>query len=419
MKEIRFVDVGEGITEGHVVKWLVKDGDKVKEDQPLFQIETDKAVVSIPAPIDGYVKIAAKEGTDVHLGDLVAAVGTQDEISKVVTVSVQSTKASPAAQTSTQAVQAQQNVQATAEKNPGEVIATPAVRKLARDLGIDITKVKGTGPGGRILESDLKAYGNQNVQASPQQTQKQASGFSAALEAMHKDQIERVPLSQTRKAIAKNMEASWTIPRAVHMDLIDATSLYNIVAREKDRVMKEENTKLTFLPFIIKATINALKENPNFNASYDSEKLEIIRKNYYNIGLAAEAPDGLKVVVIKGADKKNIIEIAKEIEDLSNKIKNQTITIDEMKDSTFSITNIGSLGGGFLSVPMINYPDVAILGIHLIRDMPVVKDGNIVIGKVLPYSISFDHRVVDGAEAVKFGNAIKSYIEDPEFLEML
>ncbi|MGC8669778.1 MAG: dihydrolipoamide acetyltransferase family protein [Candidatus Micrarchaeia archaeon] len=414
MKEIKFVDVGEGITEGHVVKWLVKDGDKVKEDQPLFQIETDKAVVSIPSPIDGYVKIAAKEGTDVHLGDLVAAVGTQDEISKISTIPAGSNEGALTKTPSAQTPQKEEIKQA----SPEAVIATPAVRKLARDLGIDITKVKGTGPGGRVLESDLRAYNTSGPQASPT-VQKVAAGFSASLENAHKDQIERIPLSQTRKAIAKNMEASWTIPRAVHMDLIDATSLYNIVAREKDRAAKEENTKLTFLPFIIKATIQALKENPNFNASYDSEKLEIIRKKYYNIGLAAEAPDGLKVVVIKDADKKNIIEIAKEIEELSSKIKNQTITIDEMKDSTFSITNIGSLGGGFLSVPMINYPDVAILGIHLIRDMPVVKEGSITIGKVLPYSISFDHRVVDGAEAVKFGNALKSYIEDPEFLEML
>ncbi len=418
MKEIRFVDVGEGITEGHIVKWLVKDGDKVKEDQPLFQIETDKAVVNIPSPIDGYVKIVAKEGTDVHLGDLVAIVGTQEELSSNALQSQSENaqvKSGAKIEEKAAGSEAHQDMQ-----EVKEIIATPAVRKLARDLGIDITKVKGSGPGGRILESDLRNYASSMQQAKPSPgIQKQASGFSPMLEEMHKEEIERVPLSQTRKAIAKNMEASWTIPRAVHMDLIDATSLYEIVSKEKDRVMKEENVKLTFLPFIIKATIQALKENPDFNASYDSEKLEIIRKKYYNIGLAAEAPDGLKVIVIKNADKKNIIEIAKEIEDLSEKLRNKTISIDEMRDSTFSITNIGSLGGGFLSVPMINYPDVAILGIHLIRDMPVVKDGKITIGKILPYSISFDHRVVDGADAVRFGNAIKKYIEDPEFLEML
>jgi pyruvate dehydrogenase E2 component (dihydrolipoamide acetyltransferase) len=215
------------------------------------------------------------------------------------------------------------------------------------------------------------------------------------------------------------MEASWTIPRATHMDMIDATALYRIVSGEKERMMKERNVKLTFLPFVIKAVVQALKENPNFNASYDHERVEIIRKRYYNIGIAAEAPDGLKVIVIKDADKKSIIEIAAELAALAEKVRSQTITIDEMKDSTFTITNIGSLGGGFLSVPMINYPDVGILAIHMISERPVVSDGMVKIGRVLPFSLSFDHRVVDGFEAVGFGNALIKYLQDPEFLEML
>ncbi len=422
VKEIRFVDVGEGITEGHVVKWLVKDGDSVKEDQPLFQIETDKAVVNIPAPIDGIVKVFAKEGTDVHLGDLVAAVGTAEELNAIKAgAPVQSAAPSaPAAPLQEQRQAPEAQAQGQQAQN---ILATPAVRKLARDLNVDIAKVKGTGPSGRVLESDVRSAAAAPSAASatpgaPAQ-QKKAQGYSASLEEQHSGEIERIPLSPTRKAIARNMEASWTIPRAVHMDLIDATSLYNIVEREKARAASELGAKLTYLPFIIKATIEALKENPNFNASYDSEKLEIIRKSYYNIGLAAEASDGLKVVVVKNADKKGIIDIAKEVQQLSQKIKDQTITLDEMKDSTFTITNIGSLGGGFLSVPMINYPDVAILGIHLVRDMPVVKNGSIVVGKVLPFSISFDHRVVDGAEAVKFGNSLIKYLEDPDFLDML
>ncbi|MGC8651700.1 MAG: dihydrolipoamide acetyltransferase family protein [Candidatus Micrarchaeia archaeon] len=410
VKEIRFVDVGEGITEGHVVKWLVKDGDHVSEDQPLFQIETDKAVVNIPAPIDGAVKIVAKEGTDVHLGDLVAAVGTPEELRNIQTPSAGQSGAAGAIQQPPQPVPVSVPQQT--------VIATPAVRKLARDLNVDIAKVKGSGPGGRILESDVRALASVSSQVAPQ-AQQRPQGYSESLEAQHSGEVERIPLSATRKAIARNMEASWTIPRAVHMDILDATSLYNIVDREKERMEKEFGTKLTYLPFIIKATIEALKENPNFNSSYDKDKMEIIRKNYYNIGLAAEAPDGLKVVVVKNADKKSIIDIAKEVQQLSQKIRDNTITLDEMRDSTFTITNIGSLGGGFLSVPMINYPDVAILGIHLIRDMPVVKNGNIVVGKVLPFSISFDHRVVDGAEAVKFGNSLIKYLEDPEFLDML
>lgn len=214
------------------------------------------------------------------------------------------------------------------------------------------------------------------------------------------------------------MELSWTIPRAVHMDLIDATHLFGIVEREKQKALNI-GTKLTFLPFIIKAVIEALKENPRFNSSYDKEKQEIIVKKYYNIGLAVEADDGLRVAVVKGADRMSIMEIAQEVESLGKKVKDKSISIGEMSDTSFTITNIGSLGGGYLSVPMINYPDVAILGVHLIRDMPVVNDGKIVVGKVLPFSLTFDHRVVDGAEAVRFGNAIKRYLEDPEFLEML
>jgi pyruvate dehydrogenase E2 component (dihydrolipoamide acetyltransferase) len=202
------------------------------------------------------------------------------------------------------------------------------------------------------------------------------------------------------------------------MDLIDAQALFNVVQMEKARVMADLGIKLTFLPFIIKAAVEALKANPNFNASYDHDKLEIIRKNYYNIGLAAEAADGLKVVVIKNADRKSILDIAREIQQLHQKIQDQTIAIEEMRDNTFTITNIGSLGGGFLSVPIINYPDVAILGTHLIRDMPVVKNGKVAAGKVLPVSLVFDHRVVDGAEAVRFCNDIKTRIEDVDFLEL-
>ena len=183
--------------------------------------------------------------------------------------------------------------------------------------------------------------------------------------------------------------------------------------------MEDRGIKLTFLPFIIKATIEALRENPRFNSSYDHEKLEIILKKYFNIGLAAEGPDGLKVVVVKNADKKNISQIAGNIQDLSNKVKSQEVSLEDMSDSTFTITNIGSLGGGYLSVPMINYPEVAILGIHMIRDTPVVINNEIKIRKILTFSLSFDHRVVDGAEAVHFGNALKRYLEDPDFLELI
>ena len=405
MKEIRFVDVGEGITEGHIRKWLVKDGDMVKEDQPIAQVETDKAVVNVPSPIDGIVKIAAQENTTVHVGDMVAYIGEAQELASIPQNAQPQTAA---AKTSAVAVAQQPKTPATKE-----IMATPSVRKLAHDLNVDISKVAATGPDGRILENDVRNAANQAVPT------KLVPKFSEVLEEQHDDKIERIPLSQTRKAIARNMEASATIPRAVHMDLLDATALVNVVQKEKPVILSTLNVKLTFLPFIIKAVIEALKENPNFNASYDHEKLEIIRKKYYNIGLAAEAPDGLKVVVIKDADTKGVIDIAKEIQMLHEKVTNMTVTLEEMRDSSFTITNAGSLGGGFLSVPMINYPEVAILGINMIRDMPVVKDGQVVVGKVLPFEIAFDHRVVDGAEVVKFGNAIMKYLQDTAFLESL
>ncbi|HVC58239.1 MAG TPA: dihydrolipoamide acetyltransferase family protein [Candidatus Acidoferrales bacterium] len=408
MKEIKFVDVGEGITEGHVQKWLVKDGDTVKEDQAVVQVETDKAVVNVPSPVDGIVKIMAPENSTVHVGDMIAYIGTAAELGSAG-------KAQPAAPQKQAASQPAKAVaQATAPaKTEKAILATPSVRKMAHELNVDISQVIGTGPNGRVIENDLRSFASKGtVQEKP------VVRFSESLEAQHKEDIKRIPMSMTRKAIARNMELSWTIPRAVSMELIDATDLFNRVQKEKEAVMKQHNVKLTFLPFIIKATIEALKENPNFNASYDHEKLEIIRKNYYNIGIAAEAPDGLKVMVIRDADKKSIIAMAKELAELGQKVRDQTITIEEMKDSSFTISNIGSLGGGFLSVPMINYPDVAILGVHLIKDTPIVKDGKIVVGKVLPISISFDHRVVDGAEAVHFGNALKKYIEDLDYLEI-
>ena len=421
MKELKFADVGEGITEGHLQKWLFNDGSEVKADDPIVQIETDKAVVNIPAPADGTLKIVAKENTDVKVGDTLALIilkgeekqgepAPQPEGSKQQEQKPEEKVQQTYAPVAEQAKSIEQQ-----NKTATEVLSTPSVRKLARELGLDINTIVGTGPNGRVLENDVRSASNNSVKPKGASS---IQKYSEVLEESHSHEIIRIPMSQTRKTIAKNMELSWTIPRAVHMDLIDATSIYEITKREKPHAL-ERGIKLTVLSFIIKAAVETLKENPNFNASYDHEKLEIIQKHYYNIGLAAESDSGLKVIVIQDADKKTILELAKELQEMHDKIKNNTITINEMKDSTFTITNIGSLGGGFLSVPMINYPDVAILAVHMIKDMPVASDGKILIKKILPFSITFDHRVVDGAEAVKFGNTFKRYIEDPEFLEMM
>ncbi len=412
MEIIKFVDIGEGITEGRIQKWLVKDGDTVKEDQAVAQVETDKAVASIPAPASGIIKIVAKEGSDIKVGGVMAYLGSKDEISKAGTgedVPLANAKSDKTIKPQQSPVQ---NKQAVSEDHDKRVIAPPSVRHMAEELGIDIGNVKGSGPNGRITLDDVKNY------STKKPTDSQKGAVAAASSADNAD-IERLPLSPTRKAMAKNMELSWQMPTASHIDLINANALFGVVQKEKEKTLKRLNVKLSYLPFIIKAAVEALKENPNFNASYDREKQEIIVKKHYNIGIAAEAPDGLKVVVIKDSDKKSIVELAKELDELHKKALDRTISLSEMKDSSFTITNVGSLGGGFIAIPVINYPDVAILGITLIRDMPVVDEDKIVPGKVLPFTVTFDHRVVDGAEAVKFGNAFKSYMEDPEFLDML
>ncbi len=415
MKELNFVDIGEGITEGHIQKWLFKDGDTVKADEAVVQIETDKAVVNIPAPISGTIKINVPDNSDVKVGEILAYIGQPAELEGITAGRRMASEQQGAHQQSPMAAPAQ----SAAVQQPGqtprqrEIMATPAIRKLARDLNVDLSKVTGTGPGGRIQESDVKsatasAQAGAQQQPSPRPASQNFGG-----------EIERIPMSQPRKAIARSMEASWSIPKAAHMDIINANALYDIVEKEKARAERENGVKLTYLAFIIKATVAALKENPYFNSQYDREKQEIILKKYYNIGLAAEAPDGLRVAVVKNADKKSVLEIAKDLQELGAKVKSLTITTDEMKDSTFTISNIGSLGGGYLSFPAINYPEVGILAVHLIRDAPVVENGQIKVGKILPFSISFDHRIVDGAEAVKFGNAIMRYLQDPAFLGAL
>lgn len=434
METVKFVDVGEGITEGQVVKILVKDGDTVKEDQSLMQVETDKAVVNIPTVKGGIVKVVTKEGAEVKVGDVLAYVGTKDEISnagnapqpssanapaKESAPAAAATAAQPAAPTkpeeqteaSTNAKATNQQAESSGEGN--EILAPPSVRKLAEQLNVDLSSVKGSGPHGRIMEVDVR-----NAAKESSDNLKKPRPPETLVE-KHTEEIDHVPLSPTRRAIAKNMEESWTTPRASHIDLIDATALNDIVSREKEKFMKQFNVKLTFLPFLIKAVVQTLKDNPNFNSSYDPVKREILVKRYFNIGLAAETKDGLKIIVVKDADKKGIKEIAQDIDDLRTKLYNNTITLDEMKDTSFTISNAGSLGGGFIGIPIINPPDVAILALSMMKDMPVAIDGKVAIRKIMPFTLTFDHRVNDGAEAVKFGNLFKSYIEDPDFLEMI
>jgi pyruvate dehydrogenase E2 component (dihydrolipoamide acetyltransferase) len=386
-------DIGEGTVEAEIIKWLVKEGDKVKADQPIVEVMTEKVNVEIASPKNGTIyKILANEGAKVKVGQPIVIILEEGE----------QPSSPPPQMIVTQLSQATEK-EVTQEIQSQQVLATPAVRKLARELGVDITKVKGTGPAGRITEDDVKQYA-QSLQISKTEPTKPIQTAET--------RIERIPYRGIRRSIGEHMVMSVQhAPHATHFEEVDVTELVELREKLKDMVASS-GIKLTYLPFIIKAVIQALKKYPIFNASLDEEKGEIVIKKYYNIGIATATPEGLVVPVVKDADKKSIIEIAKEIEVLAEKARIGKLELSDVRDGTFSITNIGSIGG-ILSVPIINYPEVAILGVHKILEKPIVKDNQVVIRKIMYLSLSFDHRVIDGAMAAEFVNFIKEKLEKP------
>jgi len=432
--EFKFPDVGEGITEGEIVKWLVKEGDDVKQDQPIAEVETDKAIVEIPAPQAGVIlKIHHKAGDTVKVGEILVTIGNAGEKasekkekpaereSKQLPDTSYRMSTSVVGEIPEEEIIIKQGVSQQTERGK-KIATTPAVRRLARELGVDIATMKGTGLDGRITEEDVrKASGKpseevkEDVEEEPEEVKE--TGVKVVKKYDLYGYIEHVPLKGVRKAIAKNMvKSKYTAPHVTHMDEAYVDDLFHHREKEK-RKLEEQKIHLTFMPFVIKACIAALKKHPYANASLDDEHEEIILKKYYNIGVAVDTPDGLMVPVIKEANTKPIIQMAKEIQELAEKAKNRKLDLADLKGGTFTITNVGSLGGVF-ATPIINWPEVAILATGKIQDRAVPKGGKITIRKVLPLSLSFDHRVIDGAEAAKFVNDIKKYLEDVDLLLM-
>ncbi len=371
--EFKLPDLGEGITEGEIVKWRVKEGDSIDEHQVILDIETDKAVVEVPSPRKGrVVRLNKQEGDVVEVGETLLTIdvtgpGAEESVSIVGTLP---------------------------EKE--EVLATPRVRSLAKKLGVDITRIHGTGPGGSITEED--------VRGAVGEVKKETEDRYGT--------VERVPIKGVRKSIARNLLMSLrTAAFVTGMDDADITELWHLREKEK-KVAGERNIRLTFLPFFMKAVHRALTYHPMLNSSVDEEREEIVVKKYYNIGVAVDTPDGLMVPVVRDVDKKTILELAEELQTLSTKARQRKLSLDELKGSSFTISNFGSFGGIY-ATPIINYPDVAILGTGKIRERPWVRDGRIEIRKILPLSFTFDHRVVDGAEAAEFLTKVISYLEDP------
>ncbi|HYA11940.1 MAG TPA: dihydrolipoamide acetyltransferase family protein [Thermodesulfovibrionales bacterium] len=371
-------DLGEGITEGELRKWLVKEGDTIEEHHTVLEIETDKAIVEVPSPRKGkVVKINKEVGEIVKVGEVLMTIAEEGEAIEERPKSVSVVGVLPEEE---------------------EILATPAVRALSKELGVKLETIKGSGPGGSITKEDV-------IKAS-EKVKKIEDQYGIT---------ERVPLKGLRGTIAKNLvSAHQTMAFVTIMDEADATDLWNIREREK-KMLQEKGIHLTFLPFFIKAVHHSLAEHPYLNASVDGEKEEIIIKKYYNMGIAVDTPDGLMVPVIRDVDKKTVRELASEIQDLSQKARERKIKLEEMRGSSLTISNWGHFGGTF-ATPIINPPDAAIFGTGRISDKPWVKEGQIVIRKILPLSLTFDHRVTDGADAATFISKVIHYLEDPGLL---
>jgi len=384
-------DLGEGTTEGEIRKWVVREGDAVEEHQTVLEIETDKAVVEVPSPKKGTVlKINKEVGDIVKVGEVLMTIAEEGEKAE----EKPKIEERPMSEERPKSV----SVVGVLPEEEEEVLATPAVRALARELGVKLEAVKGSGPGGSITKEDL-------MKASA--TEKKAEDLFGP--------VERLPFRGLRRTIAKNLVLSQRVTAFVTgMEEADVTDLWNL--REKERKsLLEKGVHLTFLPFFIKAVYHALVEYPMLNASLDEEREEVIVKKYYAIGVAVDTPEGLMVPVVRDAVNKTIRELSLELQELSEKARERKIKLEEMKGSTFTITNYGHFGGIF-ATPIINYPDVAILGTVMIADKPCVKDVNILIRKILPLSLTFDHRVTDGVYASKFLTKVVQYLEDPALL---
>ncbi|MCJ7479125.1 MAG: 2-oxo acid dehydrogenase subunit E2 [Candidatus Nanohaloarchaeota archaeon QJJ-7] len=489
MREFEFPDVGEGVTEGTLIEWMVDSGDEVEEDESLAEVETDKAVVEVPSPTDGTIQeLKAEEGETIKVGEVIVVLaedgdesgetgkreskddGSEGEPEESGSTSVvgeleeegdeeepaeDKTSGKVLASPSTRRLAREKDVEISTvegsgpggritredvvkaaeggeseevgeESGGGKVLATPAVRHLAEEEGVDISGIEGSGPGGRVTEEDVKEAAEEGVEREEAVTdEKEVETFGSSGQRFAPEDrdfekwgdVEREEVSGTRRSIAKQMERSkYTAPHVTATDDADVTELVSVREKEKENA-EEEGVKLTFLPFVAKAVISALRDYPRLNASLDERTGELVLKDYYNIGIAVATDDGLLVPNVKNADQKSILEIAEEINDLAGRARERELDLEEMQGGTFTISNWGSIGGKYGS-PIINYPEVGILGTGVIEEKPVAVDGQVVVRNVMPLSMTFDHRVVDGAYAAQFMNELVTHLEDPDLLMM-
>jgi len=421
----KFPDIGEGLDEGTIAEWYVSKGQQINSGDALVRMETDKVVTDIPSPKTGVIAaVYGKVGETIHVGSPLVEIEIEgvfgkDAVEEAKKETIEVIEEGAAGVVGTMEVAGNNAYLPSSDEGFSEkekqkttaikkIIATPVARSLAKELNIDINKVNGNGPGGRVTTTDVKKF----LETSPQ--------IKRSANAVLFDDTELIvyePLSAIRKTIAKNMTLSKQ--NAVHMSVHEEVEISELIRiREKYKpIFAEKNVRLTYLSFVLKATAMALKKHRVINSQLDLENNRMIYKNYYNIGIAVDTPEGLVVPVIRDVDKLSIFEIAVKVAEFSEKSRERKLTLDDLKDGTFTITNYGAIGGIF-AVPVINYPQAGILGIGRILKTPVVKNDQVVVGNILPLSLTVDHRIVDGGEVTRFLNQILRYLEEPVSLIM-
>jgi len=418
--EWKFPDVGEGLHEAQVVAWHVHEGERVARDEPLVDVETDKSVVTIPAPVSGVVeKILYHEGDTVHVGEVVVVFGDGSGDASGPVTAPRSAPAPARVEAAPRIVSPEAPLseprQASDEREV--VLATPAVRRLARELGVDLRRVAGSGERGRVLADDVRRAAGAHGEAAEPGTR---SAFVEAVAepvaparpvASADTEDERVPLVGVRKRIAENMVRSWS--HAVQVTVVEEVVADELVAlRERINAHLGPEERISYLPIITKAVASLLSRFPDLNASLDDEAGEIVRHRHRNIGIAVDDPGGLLVPVVRDADRLSIRELGRELARLIEGARAHTLTARDLTGSTFTITNFGSIGG-LVATPIINHPDVGILGVGPIRRRPVVREEVIVPAWVLYVSLTFDHRVVDGGTASRFLVGLGELLANP------
>jgi pyruvate dehydrogenase E2 component (dihydrolipoamide acetyltransferase) len=447
-REFKLPDLGEGIHEGEVLKVSVKGGDQVKEGDVILEVETDKAAVEIPSPFTGKVEaVKVKAGDTVKVGTVLMtfgdgaakpaeekpAVGVKKPEAKEEGIETRGTEAEKKLEKGKKPEEPKPPEKpAKPEAGAGPVPASPSTRRLARELSVDLRQVPASGPAGRVTPEDVRAFaegakGKAPLEKPQPAPEKPAEARPLEIKAPPLPDftkwgtVERVPLRSIRRATAKQMALAWSqIPHVHNQDMVDMTKLEDFRRRQREEV-EARGGKLTVTVFALKAVASALKQFPRFNASLDTEAGEIVLKHYYHIGVAVKTNEGLIVPVIRDVDRKSIVELAVELSDLVQRTRERKVSLEELQGGTFTITNVGPMGGGYFA-PIINYPEVAILGMGASRMAPaVMEEGGqhrVVPRLLMPIVLCIDHRILDGADALDFMRVIMNNLKEPEQLFM-